>query len=110
MIRCKEFLKDDVNFLKIFYILVALYCQLCGRSTTGYYLDYGQIGEQQLSSLWPELNVPNGYTGQYYQTNIASTNLTDYHIRFLVRMMTVLYSYIIHILLYYKMQNKSIPI
>ena len=46
-------------------------------------MDTGKIGEP-LSNIWPELNLPNAYIGQFYQAYIASENLKDYHIRFLV--------------------------
>ena len=95
MIRCKDFLKIEVNFLKICYILIVLYWQLCGRSTTGYYLDNGKIGGQQLANIWPELKVPNAFSGQFYQTNIALSSLRDYGIRFLVSLMFCNFSFIL---------------
>jgi hypothetical protein len=86
MIRWKDFLKVEVHFLKTFSIFVVLYWQLCGRSTTGYYLDYGKIGGQQLSTIWPDLEIPVAFSGKFYHTKIASSNLRDYDIRFLVSM------------------------
>ena len=84
MIKCREFVTVHANFLKTFSILLVFYCKLYEHSALGYYLDYGRIGEQQLSNIWPELNPPDAYTGRLYQTYVALSNLTDYDIRFLV--------------------------
>lgn len=84
MLKCRDFVTVHANFLKIFSIFLVLYWKLCEHTTLGYYLDHGKIGEQQLSNIWPELNPPDAYSGRLYQTYVASSNLTDYDIRFLV--------------------------
>ncbi|XP_028402398.1 uncharacterized protein LOC114525338 [Dendronephthya gigantea] len=73
-----------ISFPNILSIFIVLYWQECNRPTTGYYLDNGKIEGQQFSSIWPEVKVPNAYTGQFYRTTIASSSLRDYNIRFLV--------------------------
>lgn len=82
MKRCQDFTRVHANFLKIFCILLSW--QLCSRSIRGYVLDYGRIGEQQLSAIWPERKLPNAVSGELYQANIASSSLRDYDITFLV--------------------------
>ena len=94
MIRCKHFLKLGVNFLKVLYVFIVLYWQLCERSTAGYYLDYGKIGGQHLSNIWPVLQIPDAFSGQFYQTHIALSNLSDYDIRFLVSILFALHFFI----------------
>ena len=84
MITCKDFSKLEVKFSKVLYIVIVLYWQQCERSTAGYYLDYGKIGGEQLSNIWPVLKIPDAFSGQFYQTHIALSNLSDYDIRFLV--------------------------
>ena len=85
MIKCRDFPAVDGKFLEIFSVFLVLQWMLCEHTTSGYYLD-GTIEGQQLSSVWLELDPPNAHSGRLYQTYVASTNLTDYGIRFLVCM------------------------
>lgn len=85
MIRCRDFAAVDGKFLKTFSVFLVLQWMLCEHTTSGYYLD-GTIEGQQLSNVWLELDPPNAHSGRLYQTYVASTNLTDYDIRFLVCM------------------------
>ena len=73
-----------ISFLKTLSTFIVLHWQVCNRLTAGYVLDHGKIEGKQLSSIWPKLKVPNAYTGQLYQTTIASSYLRSYNIRLLV--------------------------